>query len=269
VTAAVGRRTAAAPRILATALAAATLVVAGCTATTEPTPTGTGDALAGSITVFAAASLTTTFEQLADAFEAEHPGTEITFSFAGSSDLVAQLIEGAPGDVLASANEATMDQLVAADLADGAPTVFATNSLEIAVPPGNPAGVTDFASLADPELQLVVCADAVPCGAATAAIEAATGVTLAPVSEENAVTDVLGKVASGEADAGLVYGTDVLAAAGAVDGIAFPESAEAVNRYPIVRVVGSGNAALADAFIAFVLGAKGVAALESAGFGGP
>ena len=272
-TTAAGRRAAAACRILpaAVALAAAALAMTGCASTPDPTPTptGTADALTGSITVFAAASLTQTFEQLADAFEAEHPGTRITFSFAGSSDLVAQLIEGAPGDVFASANEANMTKLVDAGLADGEPTVFATNVLEIAVPPGNPGGVTDFASLADPGLRLVVCAEAVPCGAATVVVEAATGVVLAPVSEENAVTDVLGKVASGEADAGLVYATDVLGADGAVEGIPFPESAEAVNRYPIVRVAGAANAELADAFIAYVLGAEGAASLAAAGFGTP
>lgn len=259
-------------RILSSALAiaaAAALALTGCTATPEPTPTTTTDALTGSIIVFAAASLTQTFEELAEGFEAEHPGTEITFSFAGSSDLAAQLVEGAPGDVFASANEANMTKLVDAELADGEPTVFATNVLEIAVPPGNPSGVTDFGSLADPQLRLVVCAEAVPCGAATAAVEAATGVVLTPVSEENAVTDVLGKVASGEGDAGIVYATDVLGADGAVEGIPFPESAEAVNRYPIVQVAGSPNAALADAFIAFVLGQDGRVALAAAGFGMP
>ena len=258
--------------VAAIALAvAASLVVTGCAPTPEPSPEPSAETglLTGSITVFAAASLTQTFEQLAEEFEAEHPGIEITLSFAGSSDLVAQLIEGAPADVFASANEANMTKLVDAGLAVGEPTVFATNVLEIAVPPGNPAGITDFASLAAPELRLVVCAEAVPCGAATAAIEAATGVVLTPVSEENSVTDVLGKVASGEADAGLVYETDVLGADGAVDGIAFPESAEAVNRYPIVQVAGSEHSVLADAFIAYILGPVGAAALAAAGFGTP
>ena len=260
-------------RASAAVAVAAVIIMGGCAgAPTSDTPesnAASSGALTGSITVFAAASLTQPFEQLADEFESEHPGTAITFSFGGSSALVAQLIEGAPGDVFASANEINMDKLVDADLADSEPAVFATNVLAIAVPPGNPAGVTDFASLADPELQLVICAEAVPCGTATAAIETATGVTLAPVSEENAVTDVLGKVASGEADAGIVYKTDVLAADSAVDGVAFAESAEAVNRYPIVRVMGSANAELADAFIAFILGPQGGAALEAAGFGAP
>lgn len=259
------------PAALALAAAAA-LVVTGCAAAPSPTPADTPAetpaALTGSITVFAAASLTQVFEQLGADFEAEHPGTEIAFSFAGSSDLVAQLVEGAPGDVFASANEASMARLVDADLADGEPAVFATNVLEIAVPPGNPAGVTDLASLADAGVRLVVCAEAVPCGAAAAAVEAASGVALTPVSEENAVTDVLGKVASGEADAGLVYETDVLGADGAVEGIPFPESSAAINRYPIVRVAGAADPALADAFIAFVLGPEGAAALAAAGFGG-
>lgn len=237
------------------------IALAGCGAADESE--------AGSITVFAAASLANAFESIADDFEAATPGARVVFAFAGSTDLAAQLVEGAPADVFAAANEATMATLVDADLADGDPAVFATNVLEIAVPPGNPAGITGLADLDDPGLRLVVCAPAVPCGAATASVASAAGITLRPVSEENSVTDVLGKVASGEADAGLVYATDVLSADGTVEGIPFPESAEAVNRYPIVRVSGAGNPALADAFIALVRGPEGRAALAAAGFGPP
>lgn len=235
----------------------------------EPTGTTTTGALSGSITVYAAASLKTTFTQLATAFEEEHPGTTVELTFAGSSDLVTQLTNGAPGDVFASADEKNMAKLTDADLIEGEPVDFATNVLQIAVPPTNPAGVESFADLAAPGVKTVVCAPQVPCGAATAAIETATGITLTPVSEESSVTDVLGKVTSGEADAGLVYVTDVIAAGDAVQGIAFDESGEAVNTYPIAPLAGSANPEVAAAFAAYVLSDAGQRVLADAGFGAP
>ena len=156
-----------------------------------------------------------------------------------------------------------------ADLVDGEPVDFATNELEIAVPPTNPAGIADLADLADPGVKLVVCAPHVPCGAATVTVEKAADVTLNPVSEEASVTDVLGKVTSGEADAGLVYVTDVIAAGNAVDGIPFAESADAVNTYPIATLTGSEAADVAEAFVAFILGETGQSVLADAGFGPP
>ncbi|TFD74008.1 molybdate ABC transporter substrate-binding protein [Cryobacterium fucosi] len=221
------------------------------------------------LTVFAAASLTGTFTALADRFEAAHPGVRVTLNFAGSADLVTQITEGAPADVFAAADTRSMDRLAAAGLVAGKPVVFATNTLEIAVPPGNPAGIATFADLARPGVAVVACAPQVPCGAAAAKIEAATGITLAPVSEENAVTDVLGKVSTGEADAGLVYITDVTAAGGAVRGIPFPESDRAVNRYPIAVVAGSAQAKLGASFARFVTDPGGRKILSAAGFGTP
>ena len=229
----------------------------------------TAEALEGSITVFAAASLTKTFTALGAAFEEANPGTHVTFSFAGSSDLVTQLTEGAPADVFASADEANMAKVTAADLGSETPIDFATNVLTIAVPPGNPANVTSFADLANPAVKTVVCAPQVPCGAATAKIETATGVTLTPVSEESSVTDVLGKVSSGEADAGLVYVTDVTAAGASVESVDLPEASAAVNTYPITALTGSSNGTLAAAFVAFVTGATGQKVLAAAGFGTP
>jgi molybdate transport system substrate-binding protein len=146
---------------------------------------------------------------------------------------------------------------------------FATNVLEIAVPPANPAGVKTFADLAAPGLKLVICAPEVPCGAATVTVEAASGITLAPVSEESSVTDVLGKVISGEADAGLVYVTDVIAAGDAVEGIEFDESAEAVNTYPIGVLQQSADPELAKAFAEYVRSTGGQRVLSAAGFGKP
>lgn len=220
------------------------------------------------LTVYAAASLTASFEQIADDFEADHEGVEVALSFGGSSDLVTQITEGARADVFASAATSTMDDLVDADLVDGEPQDFAANVLEIAVPPGNPAGVTGLQDLAG-DLNLVVCAPDVPCGAAAQGVAEVAGITLSPVSEEQSVTDVLAKVTSGEADAGLVYVTDVIAAGDDVEGIEFPESAEVVNTYPIAPVRGSDEADLAQEFVDFVLGEPGRSALQAAGFRAP
>ncbi|GAA1708805.1 molybdate ABC transporter substrate-binding protein [Isoptericola hypogeus] len=255
-------------RARAAALLAAGLAtaLAGC-----GTPAG-GDGGDGegatTLTVFAAASLKGAFERLAEDFEAEHAGVDVELSFAGSSDLVAQIQQGAPADVFASADTANMDKLVADDLV-GAPQDFATNTLEIAVPPGNPAGVGSLADLADPDLDLVVCAPEVPCGAAAARVEEAAGLDLRPASEEQSVTDVLGKVIAGEADAGLVYVTDVAAAGDRVDGVEFPESSSAVNTYPIATTRDTDQAELAGQFVDLVLGAEGAATLADLGFAAP
>ncbi|KQQ06024.1 MULTISPECIES: molybdate ABC transporter substrate-binding protein [unclassified Rathayibacter] len=258
-----------APRRLAPALlaGAAVLGLAACSSTPATTAATTG-ALTGSITVFAAASLKNAFTELADEFDAANPGVTVELTFAGSSDLVTQITEGAPADVFASADEKNMAKLTDGGLIDAsAPVDFATNTLEIAVPPGNPAGIASFADLARAGVTTVVCAPQVPCGAATAAVETATGVDIAPVSEESSVTDVLGKVTSGEADAGLVYVTDVLAAGDAVEGIEFAESSEAITTYPIAPLAGSSDTA--QAFVDFVTGEVGQGVLGSAGFGAP
>jgi molybdate transport system substrate-binding protein len=221
------------------------------------------------LTVFAAASLTQTFAEIGEAFEEEHDGVQVEFSFGGSSDLVAQIQEGAPADVFASADEANMDKLTAEDLQADDPQPFASNTLEIATPPDNPAGITSFADLAKPGVKVVVCAPEVPCGAATVKAEEATGVTLQPVSEEQSVTDVLGKVTSGEADAGIVYVTDVTAAGEDVTGVPFPESSDIVNTYPIVALKDSEHSDLAAQFVELVLGDTGQAILAEAGFAQP
>jgi molybdate transport system substrate-binding protein len=255
-------------------LAVLLAVLSGCAAaggpaagTSSRADAGSSAKPAGTITVFAAASLKATFTELARIFETENPGTTVTLSFAGSSDLASQINQGAPADVFASADTANMKKLQDAALADGTPRNFATNTLAIAVPPGNPAGISALKDLARPGVKLVVCARQVPCGAAAAKVAGAAGIALAPVSEENAVTDVLGKVTSGEADAGLVYGTDVKAAGAKVDGIEFPESQGAVNTYPIAGVASGRNKATAQAFIGLGTGAEGQKILATAGFG--
>ncbi|WP_243059219.1 molybdate ABC transporter substrate-binding protein [Nocardioides sp. SR21] len=225
------------------------------------------DGSSTTLTVYAAASLTASFEEIAAEFEAEHDGVEVRLSFGGSSDLVTQIQGGAPADVFASADTANMDKLVDDDLTGADPQGFATNTLEIVVPPGNPAGITSFQDLAKPGLNLVVCAPAVPCGAASQQVAENAGVTLSPVSEEQSVTDVLAKVTSGEADAGLVYVTDVQAAGDDVEGVEFPESDSVVNTYPIAPVEDSGEADLAEEFVQFVLGDTGQGVLADFGFG--
>lgn len=228
---------------------------------------GESDASAGdTLTVYAAASLTVSFEELADDFESGHPGVEVELNLAGSSDLAAQIQEGAPADVFASADEAPMARLTQDDLTGSTARAFASNTLQIAVPPGNPGSVATLADLADPRLAVVVCAPEVPCGAAARTAAEAGGVRLSPVSEEQSVTDVLGKVTSGEADAGLVYVTDVLAAGDAVQGIAFPEAAGAVNDYPIATLSDADSPELAQEFVDLVLGEAGQRVLRDDGF---
>ncbi len=229
-------------------------------------PTGAVD---GRITVFAAASLKDAFTELAGEFEQAHPGTRVALNFAGSSDLVTQITEGAPADVFASADAKNMAKVEDAGLLAGDAVDFATNTLQLAVPPDNPAGIASLADAADPGVKTVVCAAQVPCGAAAAAVERAAGVDLAPVSEESSVTDVLGKVTSGEADAGLVYVTDVRAAGDAVRGIGIPEAVGVVNTYPIAALTDGAEAATAQAFVDFVAGSGGQAVLGAAGFGAP
>ncbi|MEO6473085.1 MAG: molybdate ABC transporter substrate-binding protein, partial [Aeromicrobium sp.] len=221
------------------------------------------------ITVYAAASLKGTFTELGKQFEADHPGVTVTFNFGGSADLVTQIQQGAPADVFASADTKNMDKATGDKLVSGTPVNFATNTLEIATPPDNPAHIASLADLTKADVKVVLCAAEVPCGAAAQKIEESAGVDIKPVSEEQSVTDVLGKVESGEADAGLVYVTDVLSAGDKVKGITFAESSSAVNTYPIAALSASKNSKLAKQFVELVSGAKGQAVLSAAGFAKP
>lgn len=239
-------------------------------ASVSPVPGSAGGATVdGNITVFAAASLKAPFTKLGSAFEAAHPGVKVAFVFAGSSDLVTQITAGAPADVFASADTTNMTKVTSAGDNAGNPVNFATNVLEIATPPGNPAGIRSFADLARRGTKVVVCAPQVPCGAATKKVQDATGTTISAVSEEQSVTDVLGKVISGEADAGVVYVTDVKGAGAKVTGVEFPESSKAVNTYPIVRLNNAASPGTAAAFSAFVTSTGGRQILAAAGFGAP
>ncbi len=250
---------------VAATAATALLLAAGCGSTATP-GAGGPSAQGQTLTVFAAASLKGTFTTLGRSFEAAHPGTKVAFGFAGSSDLVTQIQQGAPADVFASADTKNMTKASADGLTAGTPANFATNTLAIAVPPSNPAKITGLADLTRSGIKVVLCAPEVPCGAAAVKVEAAAKIDVKPVSEESSVTDVLNKVQTGEADAGLVYVTDVKGAADKVKGITFAESSSAVNTYPIAALKASRHADLAQQFVTLVTGPDGQQVLADAGF---
>jgi len=265
--------------ITALAVAASALLLAGCGGG-SPAPAPGGESAAPSagapatgtttkLTVSAAASLTTAFGQLQEKFEAANPGVDVVLNYGGSSGLAQQIVTGAPVDVFAAANTATMDTVAKAGLVAGTPQIFVTNKLEIAVAPGNPKHIVGFKDLSRPDLKVVICARQVPCGSSEKTVEAATGVTVKPVSEESDVTSVLTKVGSGDADAGVVYVTDVQSAPGKVDGVNFPEADKAINTYPIAVIKGSSQASLATKWVDYVRGPEGQNVLKAAGFGSP
>ena len=219
------------------------------------------------VTVFAAASLTDVFAKLKPQFEAAHRDAELRFNFGGSSDLAQQIVNGAPADVFASANEAQMKVVQDAGKVAGTAKPFVTNVLTIVVPAGNPKNIHSFADLAKPGVTEVVCAPQVPCGAATVKIEKATNIKLSPASEEQDVLSVLSKVEARVADAGLVYVTDARTADGKVQEINFPEASQAVNTYPIAAMSSAPHTQLAQAFVSFVHSPTAAQQFTNAGFG--
>lgn len=249
-------------------LALAVLALTGCSSpSAAPSPGASAAAdsttLSGDLAVYAAASLKGAFDEIGVAFTDENPDVTFSAVYDGSSTLVTQLQEGAPGDVFASADEKNMDTL--ADLAIS-PTLFASNTLVIAVPAGNPGGVESLADLAD--VTAVLCAPEVPCGAASATLLSNADVTVEPASLEQNVTAVLTKVVAGEADAGLVYATDVIGRDD-VEVIVPDGAGDVVNHYPIAVLDGAPNSAAAEAFVAFVLSDAGQKILADHGFGAP
>jgi molybdate transport system substrate-binding protein len=249
--------------------AAATTTTAAATTSGAASATSSAPALSGSITVLAAASLTGTFTRIGKDFEAAHPGVKVTFSFGASSTLANQIVQGAPADVFASASPTNMKQVTDAGDATGTPDTFVKNQLVIAVPKGNPMHIASPADLTKPGVKVVECAAQVPCGAAATKALAAANVKLTPVSLEADVKSTLAKLTLGEADAALVYRTDALSAADKVDGVEFPESAQAINAYPIVELAHSANPDTAKAFVEFVESAPELAVLTAAGFQKP
>ena len=224
---------------------------------------------ASEVTVFAAASLTAAFTDVGDAFMAANPGARVTFNFASSSDLAAQIAEGAPADVFASADLANLTKVVDAGATTAEAVIFATNLLEVIVGAGNPRGITEVADLADPDLIVVTCAPEVPCGKYAAQVFDNAGVAVTPKSLEENVKAVVSKVTLGEADAGIVYATDVTAAGDQASGVEIPADINVLAEYPIVAMKNAANAEGAQAFIDFVHSADGQAILAGYGFGAP
>jgi molybdate transport system substrate-binding protein len=243
--------------------------LAGCgSSSSGGSPSASGSSSGGTLTVFAAASLTGSFTTLGKQFEAAHPGTKVTFSFGPSSGLATSIVGGAPGDVFASASPKNMAQVLAAK---GATTSvnFIKNTMEIAVPPDNPAKVTKLADLANVKVKVVLCAETVPCGAVARTVFGNAKLTVTPVSNEVDVKSTLTKVEADEADAGLVYVTDVLAAGDKVKGIEIPADVNASTEYPIAALTESKNPTLAKAFVDYVTSSEGSTVLTAAGFEQP
>jgi molybdate transport system substrate-binding protein len=238
-------------------------------ASSSSAASSTGGDLTGTLTVFAAASLTDVFTDLGNQLEKGNPGLHVQFNFAGSDALATQITQGAPADVFASANQKQMKVVTDAGLQAGDPAVFADNVLEIAVPKGNPGHVTGLEDFENPDLTLAVCAPSVPCGAAAQQVFTAAGITAQPDTEETDVKAALNKVQLGEVDAALVYATDVKAAGNQVEGIEFPEADQAVNEYPICTLKAAPDPAAAKAFVDLVTSDEGQQALTDAGFRKP
>jgi molybdate transport system substrate-binding protein len=256
-------------RLLVSAIAVFGLVVAGCGSDdTESLDTGTG-ATNGDITVFAAASLTAAFTEIGDAFMAANPDAKVTFNFASSSELVTQIGEGAAADVFSSADQNNMKKLTDAGNNGTDPVVFAKNLLQIIVEPGNPKGIAAVADLANPDLVVVICAPEVPCGKYAVTLFANAGVTVTPKSLEENVKAVVTKVTLGEADAGIVYRTDVLATDGKADGVDLPDEINVLAEYPIAVTKTAANPDGAAAFTDFVASPAGQEILATYGFLAP
>jgi molybdate transport system substrate-binding protein len=244
----------------------AVLVLAACGG--GPPESASSSTPSNTITVAAAASLTEAFTQIGKEFEATKPGTTVIFSFGSSTTLATQIAEGAPVDVFAAANPATMKTVTDVGAAEP-PTTFVSNILQIAVPKGNPGGITGLKDFADKTKKVAICAPQVPCGTAAAKAFSAAKIKPAPDTLEPDAKATLQKVSSNEVDAALVYRTDVIAAKETVDGLEFSEARQAVNVYPIAVLKGSMSAAAAQQFVDYVLSADGQAVLRKAGFGKP
>jgi len=259
-----------------TALAA--LLAAGCgssdSGTSDSASPGSSStqsassSLSGTVTVFAAASLQESFTTFEEQFEQANPDVDVILNLGASSALATGITQGQPGDVFASASQSTMDTVIAAGAAETA-TAFARNTMQIAVPPANPAGITALSDLTRSGVKVALCQAQVPCGKAAATVFDNAALTVVPVTQESDVKAVLTKVRLGEVDAGIVYVTDVRAAGGEVTGIDIPADVNASTTYPITTLTESENPAAARAFVEHVLSEEGAEVLASAGFATP
>jgi molybdate transport system substrate-binding protein len=260
--------------LCAAAAGALLLAVAGCSSTSSTGagagagPSSPSPSLTGSITVFAASSLQESFTQIAKDFETANPGVKVTLSFGASSALATQITQGAPADVFASASTKNMQQVVDAGDASN-PAVFVKNTMEIAVPPSNPANVTSVNDLAKSTTKVALCQPQVPCGSTAQQVFTNAKTTVKPVTEEPDVKSVLSKVELNEVDAGVVYVTDVKAAGDKVKGVEIASDVNASTSYPIAALAKASNASVAAAFVAYVLSPAGESVLTAAGFAQP
>jgi molybdate transport system substrate-binding protein len=268
-------------RFALTAVALAAVAVAGCSSSSSSSTasgsssssspsasTSSSAAQTGTITVLAASSLKGTFTQLGKQFEAAHPGDTVKFSFGASSALATQINSGAPADVFASASTKNMDQVVTPGNASS-PQNFAKNIMEIAVPPNNPAKVTSVSDLAKSSVKVALCQPLVPCGVVAREVFKNAKITVKPVTLQPDVKSVLTQVELGNVDAGVVYVTDVQAAASKVKGVTIPASENATTTYPIAALTHSTEQSIAQAFVAYVLSPTGEQVLKAAGFESP
>ena len=251
-------------------LLAVSLVAVACGSSSNRSSTTSPDSLSGSLTISAASSLQGAFTDLKAAFEKAHPRVNVTVNFGASSTLAQQIIDAAPIDVFASADEANMTEIFLNEkLLTGTPTIFATNSLEIIVRKGNPAKISSLADLSKSGLIYITCAPEVPIGKYGAQVLQKAGVKVSPASLEPDVKGIVAKVTAGEADAGIVYATDISATNGAADGVVIPADVNVIAKYPIAALSTSTNSTAAQAWVAFVTGTEGQSVLKNYGFGAP
>ncbi|MFN2562458.1 MAG: molybdate ABC transporter substrate-binding protein [Jatrophihabitans sp.] len=247
------------------ALAATMGLLAACSSSANGSGTGTA-APSGALRIYAASSLTEAFNELKHNFAAVHPGATISITYGASSDLATQIAQGAPADVFASASKKNMASLGGTALH---PVDFVSNVLTVVVPPANPARIASLPDVAKKSVKVAICAPAVPCGVVAAQVFAKAGITVKPTASEPDVKSVLAAVESGEVDAGLVYVTDARAGGAKVRSVSIPTEFRASTTYPIAALRSAKNAALAKAWVDYVLSAAARKVLGADGFGPP
>jgi molybdate transport system substrate-binding protein len=252
-------------RIAALGACLAALSVTAACSSSPSSPSSSGQ-VKGTVVVFAATSLTSAFNKIGTQFEQAHHGVSVRFNYNGSSSLATSIKQGAKADVFASADTTNMNTVTSSSDAVGQPKVFAKNQLEIMTAKGNPMHISSVADLAKPTVKVVLCAPSVPCGSYAGEVFRKAGVTVRPVSEETNVGGVVTKVTLGEADAGMVYETDIKANEGKITGVPIPPKQNVVAEYPMVEVRGAPNSAAAKAFMNYVSSAAGQKVLTSFGF---